>query len=86
MVTGQEGVVGLLSAVGNTLRGVGLGLAAEVEVAAGGSQRQEVDGRGGTSGSDTESTVVVTGSMARAGEGRSQRSERQNSRDLHCEV
>lgn len=82
----DDSVVGTLSAVGNDIGTVGLALAAEPELAASSSQRQEVDGRAGASGSDTKGAVGIFRSVvARAGEGSSQGNEGQKCRDLHYE-
>lgn len=84
----DDGVVGTLSAVGNDIGTVGLALAAEPELAASSSQRQEVDGRAGASGSHTKGAVGILRSVAvvaRAGEGSSQGNEGQKCGDLHCE-
>lgn len=56
VAAGQDGVVGSL-VKGNTLGGVSLTLSTEVEVRAGSSQRQEVNGRAGASSSDAERTA-----------------------------
>lgn len=53
----DDSVVGSLGAVGNGIGTVGLTLATEPELAASSSQRQEVDGRAGASGSDTKGAV-----------------------------
>ena len=81
----DDGVVGTLGAVGHDIRAVGLTLAAEPEFAASSSQRQEVDGRAGTSGSDAERAfgIMMGGTVTREGSG--QGNEGQKRGDLHRE-
>lgn len=79
----DDSVVGTLGAVGHDVGAVGLALAAEPELAASSSQRQEMNGRAGTSGSDAEGAVgiMMGGTMTR--EGGSQGNEGQKCGDLH---
>lgn len=84
----DNGVVGAAGAAGDNLaRAVGGALAAEEEVGAGGSQREEVDGGARASSNDAESTGVILsfGADTRARKGSHERNERQKSRNLHCE-
>lgn len=81
----EDGVVRTLSAVGNDIGTVGLTLAAEPKFTASSSQRQEVDGRAGASGSNTKGAVEILRTVARARESSSQGDEGQNCGDLHCE-
>lgn len=81
----DDSVVGTLSAVGDYIRAIGLALASEPELAASSSQRQEVDGRAGASGSDTKGAVGILSSPAGAREGSSKGNERQKCGDLHFE-
>lgn len=74
MGAGQDGVVGRL-AERDALGNIGLTLATEIEVRAGSSQRQEVDGRARASSSDAEG-AGGSGFLAAAGHGGDQRDER----------
>jgi hypothetical protein len=85
----DDGVVGAARAARNNLAGaVGGALSTKEKVRAGGSQREEMDGRARASGDDTKSTVGILslgGTNARAGEGSDEGNERQKSGNLHCD-
>lgn len=78
---GNHGLVG----VGNSGDGrIGVGVATEPEVAAGGIEGQQVDGRSRAGRDDAEGSIGAVG-LLRAGDGSHQRGEGENSRELHLE-
>lgn len=70
--------------LGDGFRAVGRGLAAEVEVAAGGVQGKEVDVGGGAGGHDGEGTVGALGVAAAGGQGESHGEDGEDGSELHC--
>ena len=78
---GNHGLVG----VGNSGDGrIGVGVATQPEVAAGGIEGQQVDGRSRASRDDAEGSVRAVGLLG-AGDGSHQRGESENGGELHLE-